>query len=64
MLAAINGLACALAVEARLPEPAELKDALTPPLSHQWKDALPTVTQFMTDANAACKPVSELLGKV
>jgi len=36
LLDAIHGMGSALAVERRLPEPAELKDALQPPLSHRW----------------------------
>lgn len=49
LLDAALALARALAVEARLPEPASLDDALFPPLSHRWKEALPALRSFAAD---------------
>ena len=64
LLEAIHGLGCALAVESRLPEPAEVKDALAPPLSHQWNETLISVNEFVSDASAAWKPVAEQLARI
>jgi len=50
LLDAVLPLGCALAVENRLPEPASLQDALLPPLSSIWKDALSTLRAFVHDA--------------
>jgi len=58
LLEAIHAIGCGLAVESRLPEPPELKDALMPPLSHQWKEALPAITGFVQDAAADWKSVA------
>ena len=54
-------LSCALAVEQRLPEPASLNDALMPPLSPWWKDALPLVREFSGDSTRPCLPLLEAL---
>lgn len=62
LLEAILSFSCALAVEARLPEPPDANDALTAPLSHQWKDALPAVAEFVRDADADWKAVADSLG--
>lgn len=61
LLAAIHDLGRALAVKARLPEPPALADALQPPLSHLWSDALPSLTAFVHDSMADWKPVAECL---
>jgi hypothetical protein len=50
-------LGCALAVEQRFPEPASLADALLPPLSPCWKEALPLLREFASDAARPCQPV-------
>ncbi|MBU6410900.1 MAG: SWF/SNF helicase family protein, partial [Verrucomicrobia bacterium] len=61
LLDVMQGLGTALAVESRLPEPAELKDALRPPLSHGWKEALPLVRDFVNDPASAWEPATERL---
>jgi hypothetical protein len=53
----------ALAVEARLPEPATLDDALLPPLSQAWGEALPLLRNFAADAAQAWRPLVEKLEK-
>jgi hypothetical protein len=47
----------ALAMEQRLPEPPSLKDALLPPLSMCWKEALPHLREFTGDAARPCQPI-------
>ncbi|HEY3916098.1 MAG TPA: DEAD/DEAH box helicase [Verrucomicrobiae bacterium] len=64
LLEAIQTFAGALAVEHRLPEPSELKDALQPPLSHCWADALPTLKTFLQQPGSDWKPTAECLGRV
>jgi superfamily II DNA/RNA helicase len=61
LLEAIHAFGRALAVEARLPEPSGVNDALTASLSHQWREALPTVTAFVQEAGADWKAVSAAL---
>jgi len=51
----------ALAVEHRLPEPPKLEDALQPPVSHGWGEALPMLRGFLQEAAADWKPVAERL---
>jgi hypothetical protein len=63
LLEAIHAFGCALAVEARLPEPSDANDALAAPLSHQWKEALPAVAAFVRNAEADWKAVAEQLAK-
>ena len=61
LLEAVPPLGCALAVEHRFPEPASLDDALLPPLSPCWKEALPLLREFTADAARPCQPVLEAL---
>lgn len=61
---AMLGFACALAVEHRLAEPAELRGALLPPLSDCWANALPTLKTFIQEPATDWKPVSECLGSL
>ena len=61
LLEAVAPLGCALALQHRLPEPASLSDALLPPLSPCWKDALSLLRQFVADAAHPCRPVLEAL---
>jgi hypothetical protein len=61
LLAAIHDFGRALAVQARLPEPPELADALRPPLSHLWSDALSLLRTFVHDSAVDWKPVAECL---
>jgi ERCC4-related helicase len=62
LLDAALRFACALAVEHRLPEPAELKDALQPPLASCWANVLPALKTFLNEPETHWKPVSESLG--
>jgi hypothetical protein len=61
LLDAIHVFGRALAVEGRLPEPTELNDALVPPLSHNWKEALPALAGFVKDPAGDWKQVAERL---
>ena len=63
LLEAWRPLGCALAVEHRLPEPASPDDALLPPLSACWKEALPLLREFQADAARPCPPVLEVLAR-
>jgi len=62
LLEAILAFGSCLAVERRLPEPTELKEALVPPLSHVWAEALPAVNGFFREAQADWKPAAAALG--
>jgi hypothetical protein len=64
LLAAVEPLGCALAVENRLPEPPSLEDALLPPLSLAWNSALPLLRSFLRDTSHAIPPVVSALGSV
>jgi len=55
---------CALAVENRLPEPADLKDVLKSPLAGCWVSALPVFQNFVEDTGSDWKPVAEQLKQV
>jgi hypothetical protein len=63
LLEAVHPLACALAVENRFPEPANLEQSLLAPLSTCWQATLAPLRLFITDPNAPWKPVAELLAK-
>jgi ERCC4-related helicase len=62
LLDAALGFACALAVEHRLLEPTELKDAFQAPLSNFWANALPNLKTFLQEPASDWKPVAECLG--
>jgi len=64
LLDAASALGRTLAVEARLPQPTSLDDALRPPLSHCWKDALTPLRQFVADAGSAWQPVMQALASI
>jgi superfamily II DNA or RNA helicase len=64
LLAAVEPLGCALAVENRLPEPPSLEDALLPPLGLAWNSALPLLRAFLRDTAHAIPPVVEALGQI
>jgi superfamily II DNA/RNA helicase len=64
LLEAIHAVGRALAVERRLPEPAEVKDTLQPPLSHCWAEALPILKTFIRDPAITWKPVAERLASL
>ena len=61
LLEAVAPLGCALALQHRFPEPASLNDALLPPLSPCWKDALSPLRQFVANAAHPCQPILEAL---
>jgi hypothetical protein len=63
LLDALPPLGCALAIQHRFPEPASLDDALLPPLSPCWKEALPLLRAFTTDAARPCEGVLEALAQ-
>jgi hypothetical protein len=64
LLDAILPLACALAVENRLPEPAALEEATLAPLSLCWKDALSGLRSFVADPAQPCRTIVDLLAKI
>jgi len=64
MLEGIHALGCALAIEARLPEPASPADTIAAPRSHQWKSALPAVRQFVGEPSASWKEVAAQIADV
>jgi hypothetical protein len=64
LLEGVLPLSCALAVEQRFPEPASLTDALLPPLSPCWKEALPLLREFTTDAARPCQPLLQALAPI
>ena len=61
---AIAPLACALAVENRLPEPRCLEDALLLPLATAWKGALPFVRSVLQEPSQPLPPILSVLGQV
>ncbi|HEY3762230.1 MAG TPA: DEAD/DEAH box helicase [Verrucomicrobiae bacterium] len=61
LLEALHALGRAFAVERRLPEPSEVKDALQPPLSHALVGELPALKAFLDDPRANWKTVAECL---
>ncbi|MEO5960979.1 MAG: C-terminal helicase domain-containing protein, partial [Opitutaceae bacterium] len=63
LLEAALALSRALAIERRMPEPTTLDDALRPPLSHAWKETLPTLRRFAADPAQPWLPLAEALGK-
>jgi hypothetical protein len=54
----------ALAVENRLPEPAEMKESLRPPVSLLWGDALPTLHELASSPSPSSTRVTEVLQKL
>jgi hypothetical protein len=63
LLEAALAISRALAAETRLPEPSALDDALMPPLSHHWHDALPLLRGFATDPSQSWQPIAESIEK-
>ena len=61
LLKAAHALSRAIAIESRLPEPPSLEDALLPPLSMHWNNALTTLRQFVSDAGQPWRPAAEAL---
>ena len=54
----------ALAVENRLPEPAEMKESLRPPMCLLWGDALPVLHELASSPSQPPARVAEVLQKV
>jgi hypothetical protein len=63
LLAAIQDFGGALAVEARLPEPAAAAQAVQAPVAHCWGAALPALHAFVANADADWKPAAEQLAR-
>src|ERR1019366_8870652 len=63
LLEAVPPLGCALALQHRFPDPASPNNALLPPLSPCWKEALPLLREFTTDAAHPCQAVLEALAQ-
>jgi superfamily II DNA/RNA helicase len=57
-------LARAFAVENRVPEPAELNEALQAPLSLYWGDVLPAISEFAVTASSPPTQVVKTLQKI
>ncbi|MGH7826167.1 MAG: SNF2-related protein, partial [Candidatus Binatia bacterium] len=57
-------LAQALAVENRVPEPAELKQALQNPMSLYWGEALPAISEFAATPSLPATAVVKTLEKI
>jgi len=64
LLEAMLPLGRALAIEKRLPEPADINEILLPPLAHHWQDALITLRLFTSETMASWRPVLECLSRV
>lgn len=61
---AVLPLGCALAVENRLPEPAQLEETLLAPLSNHWGDALLELRRLAQDPATPWKPVADALAAI
>lgn len=64
MLEAILAAGCALAIEARLPEPATTYEALLPPLSLLWGEAVSVLRAFSCESGGPWAPVAEALRRI
>jgi hypothetical protein len=64
LLDAALALARALAVEARLPEPGTLDEALLPPLAGAWGAHIPTFREFHAQPAADLQPAAEAVAKL
>ena len=53
-----------LGAENWLPETAEMKESLHPPLPLLWRDALPTVHELASNASLPLNRVTEVLQKL
>jgi hypothetical protein len=51
-------------VENRVPEPAELDEALQAPLSHYWGEALPAISEFAVTPSSSAAQVAQKLQKI
>jgi hypothetical protein len=48
MLEAVLHLGRALAVESRLPEPADVEEIVQAPAAYCWKESLPAIREFLS----------------
>lgn len=64
LLEAVLWLGKALAVENRLPVPAEPKEALRPPLALCWGDALSVIQELASHPSSPPDPVPDILQKL
>jgi len=64
LLEAMLPLGRALAIEGRLPEPADLNEVFLPPLAHRWRDALIPLRLFTSETAAPWKPALDCLSMV
>ena len=64
LLEVVHPLGCALAIENRLPEPANAEQALLPPLSTCWKGALASLRQVTASSSVPWKAAIETLSVV
>jgi hypothetical protein len=64
LLESMLALGRTFAVKNRLPEPARTDEALLPPLSYCWNEALPLLRDFTADPSRPWQPVVERLEKV
>jgi len=64
LLEAMLPLGRALAIESRLPEPAELNEVFLPPLAQSWREALTPLRLFTSETTAPWKPVLDCLSSV
>ena len=60
-LEALPLLGSALALEQRLPEPGTLNDALLPPHSQVWREALPPLRNFWAEGGPPCQILLDAL---
>lgn len=61
MSQSIHALGCALAIENRLPEPSDAREALRAPQPLGWNEAVEEFRLYLDDPARAWKPVSERL---
>ena len=59
LLQGLVPLGCAIALELRLPEPDTIESLVLPPLSPSWREALPLLREFTSDATRSCLPLIE-----
>jgi len=64
LLEAMLPLGRALAIESRLPEPAELNEVFLPPLAQSWREALTPLRLFTSETTAPWKAALDCLATV
>ena len=53
----------ALAIQARLPEPEKLQEAMLPPVAARWGDSQPLIHDFLANPNSELGPLLRALGE-